>query len=79
MTSTKKIEITETDKIEVVKKENPRREGSRAHDRAEAVLAANGKLVRTALTRGARPSTIRHLVEAGLVRLVRAAPAKRAA
>lgn len=77
----KPLEIVETDKIEVVKNENPRREGSKAHDRAAAVLAAKGKTVRTALTRGARVSTIRHLVEEGLVKVVRAAktPAKRAA
>lgn len=60
-------------RIVLLVKENPRRAGTAAHKRAGIVMRA--KLVGDALSRGAKTSTVRHLAESKVVRLV--APAKR--
>lgn len=65
-------------KIVVVKSDNPFREGTAVHKRAQVVLSAKGKPVADVLKRGARTSTVRFLVRARLVRLEKPA-AKKAA
>ena len=61
--------IDTTAKIVVLVKDNPFREGTAVHARVGAVLRANGRPVSSALARGARTSTVRHLVAEKLVRL----------
>lgn len=68
MATIKKIVVAPELKIVAVKgAENPIREGTAAHKRVAAVLAA--KRVELALGRGARTSTVRFAVRAGLIRL----------
>lgn len=57
---------------------NDRRPGTKAHERLAAVLRSNGKTVEAAVKAGAKPSTVRHAVEAKLIRLVKSAPKKTA-
>lgn len=58
----------DTKKIVVIKKENPFREGSGAFKRTNIVLAARGKTVEYAVSKGARRSTVRRLAEMKIVR-----------
>lgn len=67
--SVKKIEVKPELKIvRVAGAENPIRPDTAAHKRVQAVLSA--KRVELALGRGARTSTVRFAVRAGLIRLV---------
>lgn len=72
--TTKKLNPDAT--IVLLVKENPRRAGTKAHARAGYVMRA--KRVGDALARGAKPSTVRHLAEAKIVRLVQPAAKSRA-
>lgn len=67
---TKPVEVKPDAKIVVLAKENPYREDTAVHKRAQAVLLSGGKTVETALKKGARTSTVRALVRDGLVKLV---------
>lgn len=68
-----------TAKIVVLKDaSNDRRPGTLAHRRAQAVFRCNGKTVEAAVRAGARTSTVRHLVEAKAVRLVKSVAKKTA-
>ena len=69
-TKPKAVNVTPESKIVVLKKENPFRESTAVHKRAQAVLLSGGKTVEAALKKGARTSTVRALVREGLVRLV---------
>lgn len=67
-------------KIVVVKgAENTYRPGTAVHKRVGCVLRGNGKTVRDVVKAGARTSTVRHLVEAKLIRLVTPAKTAKAA
>jgi len=70
MTKLKPVTVVPEAKIVVVRKENPFRNSTAVHKRAQAVLLSGGKTVETALKKGARTSTVRALVREGLVRLV---------
>lgn len=61
--------------VAVAGKENPCREGTERHERVQAVIKS--KRVELALKNGAKLSTVRFCLDAGLVRL--GAAAKRAA
>lgn len=52
------------------------REGTAVAKRVSAVLASNGKPVEFAIKKGARPSTVRFLAKAKVIRLITAASTK---
>lgn len=74
---TKLVEIPKDAKIVVLNTENPRRRGTGAHRRAQAVLLSQGQTVETAIKKGAHVSTIRHLMKEKIVRLAGSKPAGR--
>lgn len=68
--------VPENARIVLLVKDNPRRQGTEAARRARAVMSS--RTVQDALKKGAKTSTVRHLAESRVIRLVRPVAKKRA-